>query len=169
VQKGDPVSLAVDVYDPEYAGINDARVTARVRAPSGKVESVPMDWTVERDGEYMARFTPSEDGVHVIEVTGDRAGESIGLASASVLVAPSEAEYFDAAMRAPLLRRLAQETNGRFFRASEAAGLPEAISYSGRGITVVEEKELWDMPVTLILLLGLMGAEWMFRRNRGLA
>ncbi|HUF48818.1 MAG TPA: hypothetical protein VMM93_13455 [Vicinamibacterales bacterium] len=169
VQPGDPVSLAVDVYDAEYAGINDARVTARVRMPSGRVESVPMDWTVERDGEYLARFTPSEDGVHVVEGTGERAGESLGIGTASVLVAPSEAEYFDAGMRAPLLRRLASETNGRFFRARDAAGLPEAISYSGRGITVVEEKELWDMPIILIGLLGLLGAEWLYRRNRGLA
>ena len=34
-------------------------------------------------------------------------------------VAPSDAEYFDAAMRAPLLRRIAEETEGRFFRAAD--------------------------------------------------
>jgi hypothetical protein len=72
-------------------------------------------------------------------------------------------------MRASLLRRIAEETEGRFFRASEAGGLAEAISYSGRGITVVEQRELWDMPVILLLLLGLMGGEWMYRRKRGLA
>ena len=36
-------------------------------------------------------------------------------------------------------------------------------------MTVVEERELWDMPALLILLLGLMGAEWGYRRARGLA
>ena len=35
--------------------------------------------------------------------------------------------------------------------------LPEAISYTGRGVTVVEERDLWDMPILLLLLLGLMG------------
>jgi hypothetical protein len=128
-----------------------------------------MEWTVERDGEYMARFTPAEDGVHVITVSGARAADTLGEGRASIQVAPSDAEYFDAAMRAPLLRRIAEETEGRFFRASEAAGLAEAISYSGRGITVVEEKELWDMPIVLVALLGLMGAEWVFRRRKGLA
>lgn len=169
VQPGEPVSLTADVMDKEYRGVNDARVTARITAPSGKVESVPMDWTVERDGEFVARFTPVEDGVHRVEVTGEREAEVLGRGGVSVKVAPSDAEYFDAAMRAPLLRRLADETGGRFFRAADAAGLPEAISYSGRGITVVEEKELWDMPIILIALLGLMGGEWWFRRNRGLA
>jgi uncharacterized membrane protein len=169
VERGEPVSLTADVFDAEYAGVNDARVVASVTAPSGKTESVPMEWTVERDGEYMARFTPAEDGVHVITVSGTRAADTLGEGRASIQVAPSDAEYFDAAMRAPLLRRIAEETEGRFFRASEAAGLAEAISYSGRGITVVEEKELWDMPIVLVALLGLMGAEWVFRRRKGLA
>ncbi len=169
VQRGEPVALTADVLDAEFAGVNDARVTARVTTPSGKIESVPMEWTVEQDGEYVARFTPSEDGVHTIEVSGLRAGESLGRGSASVQVAPSDAEYFDAGMRATLLRRLADETGGRFFRARDAAGLAEAITYSGRGITVIEEKELWDMPIVFLALVGLMGGEWLFRRSRGLA
>ena len=66
-------------------------------------------------------------------------------------VAPSEAEYFDAAMRAPLLRRIADDTDGRFFRANDTSKLVDAITYSGKGITVVEENELWDMPIILFL------------------
>ena len=49
------------------------------------------------------------------------------------------------------------------------SALPEAISYSGRGVTVVEERELWDMPVLFLLLVSLVFAEWGFRRARGLA
>lgn len=169
VQAGEPISLTADVFDAEYAGVNDARVVAEIAMPSGRRESVPMDWTVERDGEYVARFTPVEDGVHAVTVRATKAGETLGEGLTSVQVAPSDAEYFDAAMRAPLLGRIAEETGGRFFRADEADDLAEAISYSGRGITVVEEKELWDMPIMLVALIGLMGGEWTFRRRRGLA
>jgi hypothetical protein len=84
-------------------------------------------------------------------------------------VSAGDSEYYDAAMRAPLLKRIAEETGGRFFTPANASSLPEAISYSGRGVTVVEERELWDMPVLLMLLLALLGAEWGFRRTRGLA
>ena len=52
-----------EVVDPEYKGINDGRITAHVTSPSGKVEDVPMEWTVKREGEYTARFTPAEDGI----------------------------------------------------------------------------------------------------------
>jgi hypothetical protein len=34
---------------------------------------------------------------------------------------------------------------------------------------VVEERDLWDMPALLLLMLGLMGTEWAYRRVRGLA
>ncbi len=71
-------------------------------------------------------------------------------------------------MRAPLLKRIAEETGGRFYTAANAATLPEAISYSGRGVTVVEERDLWDMPAILLLLIGLIGGEWAYRRARGL-
>ena len=72
-------------------------------------------------------------------------------------------------MRASLLKRIAEETGGRFFTPSNAATLPEAVSYTGRGVTVVEERDLWDMPALLLLMLGLMGTEWAYRRVRGLA
>ena len=129
-----------------------------------------MEWTVENDGEYRARFTPSEDGVYRLSVDGARKdGKDAGRGVTTLRVGPSDAEYFDAAMRAPLLQRLAEDTGGRFFKAADTASLPDAISYSGRGITVVEERELWDMPIVLLLLLGLMGGEWLYRRSRGLA
>ena len=36
-------------------------------------------------------------------------------------------------------------------------------------MTVVEERELWDMPVLLMVLGRLVVAEWGYRRVRGLA
>jgi len=34
---------------------------------------------------------------------------------------------------------------------------------------VVEELELWDMPILLLLLIALIGSEWGYRRIRGLS
>lgn len=170
VQKGEPVTITATVVDPEYKGINDARVTARLTAASGAAQDVPMEWTVEHDGEYRARFTPAENGVYQVSVGGTtKDGKDTTRGTASVRVAPSDAEYFDAAMRRPLLERLAAETEGRFFEAADVSTLPDAIAYSGKGITVTEERELWDMPLLLAALLALMSGEWWMRRQRGLA
>jgi cytochrome c-type biogenesis protein CcmH/NrfF len=34
---------------------------------------------------------------------------------------------------------------------------------------VISQMDLWDMPIILVLLVGLLSAEWTYRRRRGLA
>jgi uncharacterized membrane protein len=169
VEPGEAVRFTAEVLDTAYVEVNDAHVEAHIMSPSNKVIDVPMEWTVERDGEYGAVFNPDESGLYEIKVTATRDGKDLASNVMHLRVSAGDSEYYDAAMRAPLLKRIAEETGGRFFTPSNAAALPEAISYSGRGVTVVEERELWDMPALLMLLLALLGAEWGFRRTRGLA
>src|SRR4051812_6700175 len=169
VEPGEAIKLSAEVLDAAYAEVNDSRVVARVTAPSGKVTEVPVEWTVTKDGDYRAQFTPDESGIYDVKVTAARDQKDLGTADMHVRVSAGDAEYFDAGMRAPLLKRIAEETGGRFFTSPNAASLPEAISYSGRGVTVVEERELWDMPALFLALVSLIAAEWGYRRMRGLA
>ena len=168
-EPGEAVKLTAEVLDTAFAEVNDAHVEAQVTSPSGKATTLPMEWTVEHDGEFGATLSPDEPGLYEIRVKATRDGKDLGTNVMHVRVSAGDGEYFDAAMRAPLLRRLADETGGRFFTPANAASLPEAITYSGRGVTVVEERDLWDMPALLFLLIGLLAAEWGFRRARGLA
>ena len=169
VDPGERIPLAAQVVDATYTDVNNARVLAHVTTPSGKTTDVAMDWTVSRDGEYHGSFVPDEDGLYTVKVSATKDQKDLGSDVVHVRAAAGDAEYFDAAMRAPLMKRIAEETGGRFFTAENAAALPEAISFSGRGVTVVEERDLWDMPVVLLLLVTLTGTEWAYRRARGLA
>jgi uncharacterized membrane protein len=169
VEPGEPVKLTAEVLDGAYTEVNDSRVVAKITSPSGKTTELPVEWTVTKDGDYRTTFVPDEAGIYDIQVTADRDQKSLGKSDLHVRVSAGDAEYFDAAMRAPLLKRVAEETGGRFFTPANAATLPEAISYSGRGVTVVEERELWDMPALFLALVGFMAAEWGYRRMRGLA
>jgi uncharacterized membrane protein len=175
VEPGEAMRLTAEVVDPAFVEVNDAHVVAQVTSPSGRVTEVPMEWTVTRDGEYRGTFLPDETGTYEIKATAVRAAngetdqQDLGTSTLHARASAGDGEYFDAAMRAPLLQRVAEETGGRFFTPATAASLPEAINYSGRGVTVVEERDLWDMPILLMLLLGLIGLEWGYRRQRGLA
>jgi uncharacterized membrane protein len=169
VEPGEPIKIAAEVLDNAYTEVNDGRVMAHITSPSGKTTDMPVDWTVTRDGDYRASIVPDETGIYAVRVTAARDQKDLGAASLHVRVSAGDAEYYDAAMRATLLKRIADETGGRFFTASNVASLPEAISYSGRGVTVVEERELWDMPALFMLLVTLVCAEWGYRRVRGLA
>ncbi len=172
VEPGEAVKISAQVADTAFTDVNDSHVVATVTSPSGKKTELPMQWIVTRDGDYRANFVPDEAGVYAINVNAARSSgdqKTLGNATVHVRASAGDAEYFDAAMRGSLLKRIAEETGGRFFTPADAAALPEAVSYTGRGVTVVEERDLWDMPILLILLLGLMGTEWAYRRVRGLA
>ncbi len=148
--------------------LNDAKVIAQVTAPSGARSDLPLDWAVERDGEYRAVFTPSEEGVHRVRVT---ATTSSGVVTDTTYIraAALDAEYTMAEMRRPLLQRIADETGGRFYTADKISTLPDDIAMTKRGVTVVNQMDLWDMPVIFVLLVGLVSAEWGYRKSRGLA
>src|SRR5262249_8585627 len=169
VEPGEPMKLTAEVVDPTYTEVNDGRVTAEVTSPSGKTTQVPLEWSVTKDGEYTGTFVPEEPGLYAVKTTATRGATALGTNVSHVRASAGDAEYFDAAMRAPLMKRIAEDTGGRFFTPASAASLPEAISYSGRGVTVVEERELWDMPALFLALVGLIAAEWGYRRMRGLA
>ena len=169
VEPGEPVTLIAGVVDPTFVEVNDARVVAKVTGPKGSVVDVPMQWTGERNGEYRATFPAPDQGLYLAQVEATRAGKSLGTGTTDVRATPSDAEYFDATMHAPRLKRIAEETGGRFYTPETVAGMPEDLRYTGRGVTTVEERELWHMPVVLFLLLGLISAEWGYRRAVGLA
>jgi uncharacterized membrane protein len=169
VEPGEPMTLTAEVVDASFVEVNDAKVVAQVTTPSGRIVDVPMEWTVSRDGEYRGTLVPEEPGLYEVKASAARPQGDLGTGTLHVRAAAGDSEYFDAAMRQTLLQRVAEETGGRFFTAADAASLPEAISHSGRGVTVVEERDLWDMPIVLLLLLGLLGAEWGYKRRRGFA
>ena len=168
VEPGEMVRLVVNVGDSTYIEVNDASVTARITSPTGAVEEVPAIWTVEADGVYAAEFRPAELGDYEIEVAAEREGHVLGTDLTYVHAAPSDEEYFGAARRTALLERVADETGGQFYTPSTVHTLPDDISVTGAGVTLVEEMDLWDMPALFLLMLVLMGAEWAYRRLRGL-
>ena len=169
VEPGEPVTLIADVVDPSFMEVNDARVVAKISGPKGAPIDVPMQWTGERNGEYRATFPTADQGMYVAQVEATRAGKALGAGTTEVRAVPSDAEYFDATMHAARLKRIADETGGRFYTPETIGGMPEDLRYTGRGVTTVEERELWHMPIVMVLLLGLIGAEWGYRRAVGLA
>ena len=168
VEPGQPVNLAVEVVDSAYAEVNNANVVAVVHDPSGDSTTVPLDWDVEQDGHYDGGFPTAGPGLYEVSVHATRAGDTIGTAVTYVNVARSADEYYDASMRGTTLRRVADQTGGLFYTPQTAETLPEDIGLTGAGVTLTEERDLWDMPILLLLVLGLMAAEWGYRRKRGL-
>ncbi len=165
----EPVTLRARVADEGFLDVNDAQVTARVTAPSGRRIDVPLEWTLREDGGYAGRFLPEELGVYRVEAEARRGRDTTRSAPGSLLVDDHGADVEQAEMRAPLLRRLARETGGRYYPLAGVAQLAEDVAYTNSGVTVRETRDLWDMPAVFLALLTLLGVEWGYRRARGLA
>ena len=169
VEPEEVVTVLAEVGDANFEELNNSSVVALVTAPSGNLSELPMEWTAEKDGEYRATFTAAEEGFYEVHLEASGGDELLGEDTVYVQVAPSDDEYYDSTMRAPLLQRVAEETGGRFYTPDTVASLADDIQYVGGGITVVEERDLWDMPALLFLLVSLVLGEWGYRRMRGLA
>ncbi len=169
VEPGEAIRLTAAVGDSTYLEVNDAVVRARVTSPTGTVDTLDLDWVVDRNGAYEADLVPREDGDYEVELLAERDGVELGADVAWLHTAPSDDEYFGAGRRTDLLQRMARETGGRFYTPRNVAALPDDIAVTGAGVTLTEQRDLWDMPVLFLLLVGLLGAEWGYRRVRGLA
>jgi uncharacterized membrane protein len=169
VEPGEAAQLIANVVDPSFVELNDASVLVTVTGPGGTVIDVPMSWDGEHPGEYSAVIPTKAPGWYEARLEATRGGKSVGSAVTHFRAAPGDAEYFDATMHAGTLRRIAEETGGRFYEADNTTTLADDLRYTGRGVTTVEEHDLWHMPIVLMLLVGLLCAEWGYRRAVGYA
>jgi len=169
VEPGEAATMIANVVDPSFVELNDAAVMATITAPDGTISDVPMSWDGERAGQYQASIPTKAPGWYEAKIEATRDGKTVGSAVTHFRAAPGDAEYFDATMHSATLRRIADDTGGRFYEAADTATLADDLRYTGRGVTSVEEHDLWHMPIVLMLLIGLLCAEWGYRRVVGLA
>jgi uncharacterized membrane protein len=164
------VHLTAVVRDKEFTPAANAKVSTHVIGPGGESEIVEMVPVPNTPGTYAADWTAEKAGSYVAEVTAEQAakgGAELGKDVVDFRREDGVAENFHTQQNRELLEKLAQETGGRYWDQSDLARLPKEISYSEAGISVRDTKELWDMPVVFMVLLGLMSADWLLRRKWG--
>jgi len=163
------VILRSEVNDESFMRLNNARVQATVKAPSGETSTVPLLWDLSKEGQYSGTFKPREEGLYEITAEALLGNRSVGTAHSSFRIAESAEEYHNAALNAGLLKKLAADTGGRYYTPDDAKTLPEDISFSDTGASRLEEKELWDMPIFFLLMVAAISTEWILRKRKGLA
>ena len=147
VEPGDAVTVEATVVDKQFVELNDATVMAQVAKPGGGTMTLPLQWTGDRDGENRGTFVSAEAGAYEVTVDATRSGgQVVGTGAGFVRAGPGEAEFFDPTMHGAPMRRIAEETGGKFYTADTAQGLAEDIRYAGRGVTSVEEREPGTCP-----------------------
>jgi hypothetical protein len=133
---------------------------------------------------YAGEFVPAADGVYRIDVAARRGGRTevkaggetqskpageIGSARINFLVGDLNREARNAGQNIELLKRIAAETRGGYYTTDQASRLLEDITHKDGPGSIREAKELWDMPINFLLIVGLAAGEWFIRKRKGLA
>ncbi len=174
---GEPVRLVARVLDEEFAAVNDARLMATLQkaadGATGATERVSLAYRAGSEGIYEAQLPPRTD-VGAYRVTVERRD------AARHVPAPAVTGFRVATSRRPLemarvnatrefVDSLARWSGGSVAGPAEASGLAEAFGEGSRTVREPLEIPLWDRPWLYLLLAGLVVAEWILRKTRGLA
>ena len=166
----DTISIVADIRDKKFNAVGDAHAIARVTKPSGLVVDVPLKFTTLNSvNTYAGEFKANELGQHRIELIGNSATLGQLSATSNMLVSDLNREYYSAAQNSDLLKRIAAETGGKYYTTAEAQSLLDDLIYRQSPYSERVTKDLWDMPINFMLIVGLLSAEWFLRKREGLA
>ncbi len=164
----DEIPLRVNVYDERYGPAAEALVSGTLTDPHGATSNVAFRPDLGTAGAYTATLLPSGEGVYALDVSAVVDGSEVGRQELSFLVRPSRREYFDAVLKRPFLERLADAAGGFYYAPDEVGSIATNLRSRRTSTSIYTIDYLWDMPFLFALVLGLLSAEWIWRRRKGL-
>ena len=162
------IKLRVEARDQNYSAVQDASIDVRLLGPDGIADQATLRPDAAQPGIYQGEWSAPKAGSYLAEVVAKRGTEEIGRDVLTFQRQDGVAENFRIEQNRELLEKLAQQTGGSYHKPSEMSQLLDEISLSEAGLTVRENRDLWDMPFFLLLLAGLLGGQWLLRRKWGL-
>jgi hypothetical protein len=165
---GEVEPVALTVRNGRFEAVSDASVTLTVTDPDGAERTLDVPLQDPSGGKYGLPLRFERPGVYRLATEAHRGELTLGTATRHVLVGGTDLEMADLSLNEPVLQRLAQATGGRYLRADEASGLRDLLREDEAAPTL-EMKDLWHNGWTLAAIIGLLAAEWLTRRQFGLA
>ncbi len=168
--EGDQVRIYAEVLDDGYEPVLQARYDVFVGAVSDDDEDsnkarVSLRPDSARPGLYVGYFSPLGEGRYRIQA-GE---EDLDYAnSIEFQVADVRAEMANTDMQIERLLRIAKLSGGKCLNLSAIEELADSLDRTRTTTISRTERPLWDNWFFALLLIGLMGCEWIVRRRSDL-
>jgi uncharacterized membrane protein len=168
---GDEFAIRAAVRTAEFTPLPEAVVDMRIVGPDGKVHERRAGVDASRGGDpavYSAPFTAESPGIYRATVTAHAGTGGPESATASLLVGGADEEMTDPRVNTAYLERVAAASGGRVHPMDDAAALVASLEAGAPAALLAVQKDLWHNAWSLLLIIGLLAAEWILRRRWGL-
>ena len=164
-QPDEPIGISAVVRDPQGQAAVGAKVTARVRSPTGHVEQLALSAVAGPGGHYSGRFQSGETGSHEIVVEAQVG--ALGLAAGKIVVelGRPNLEFEKLDLDEKMLMQIAVASRGRYFHITTADSLIEQLDRTQKKKNVAIEQPLYSPPLCWLLFVGALTGEWLLRRR----
>ncbi|MFU8892098.1 MAG: MG2 domain-containing protein [Luteolibacter sp.] len=166
-QDGEQARLYAHVLDEDYEPVVQPSFTITVNGTDGNALRETLSLQADRTspGLYEGYFTAPAAGRYRLEANEDDAEISN---TTEFQVATVNRELSDTNMRRDGLQRIAQLTGGTLLAPADLTKLGDLLDSTPVTTTVRSERPLWDNWLIAILLVALLGMEWILRRRNDL-
>ena len=159
------VSLSANVMEKNGEPLSKGEVTARIAAPSGRVETVTLKSSGEEWGAFAGAFTPTEPGSHQVTLRCKENGAEL---EAKLFVQGATLEQVGKPARPEVLEELSRVSRGKVLENSEVEEIVRAISELPTPQPKIRRVQLWSHPLVAATLILMFGTFWVWRKVAGL-
>jgi hypothetical protein len=164
---GDRVQISANVLDEAYSPVlaQSFDLIAEGQGPKRERTTVALAAVPGMPGLFRGFFSPDSAGQFTLKATG--ANADVGNTVKFTVVATS-LERQQPAMQEDLLRQMVDLAGGRYLTVRDLPNLAKELGGERRRTSVRYTKELFDLPAVLVILVAMLGLEWMVRRRSDL-
>ena len=160
---GRPLTLSTRLVDTVYQPVRGADVRVKVTSPTGRVTLYfPRDGR-DTPGLYEYELALDEPGDWQVAVT-----HKDKTVTEKITAGTGLEELDDPRANVGAMTDFAQATGGRAFRPSDGEALVKALDLTPRRVSETAVVAVWNLPLTMALMIGLVCLDCWLRKRRGM-
>ncbi|MBX9655617.1 hypothetical protein K2Y11_18530 [bacterium] len=159
------VSLNANVMERTGEPLAKGDVTAQIKAPSGKIETIRFLSSGDEWGAFTSHYVPQEPGQHKINLSCRQTGATL---ETSFTVQGSVLEKVGKAARPEVLEEIARVSRGNVVAPDRLAQMIEALAAIPDPPPVIRRLQIWSHPISAAIIILLLGTFWVARKAYGL-
>lgn len=164
-QVGQTVGLRVNVMERSGEPLREGEVTARITAPSGKVDTVRFRSLGDEWGAFAGQLTVEEPGMHELLLRCPQTG---GELAASLYVQGTTIERIGKPARPEILDEIARITRGQVIGIDHPETVVKSLAALPEPLPSIRRVQLWCHPLVAVGMIILLGLFWIGRKTIGL-